>query len=132
MLQWLNGERGKEDLLLSGGETQYVTLELKWGEEGVTERCVHVCKFKMYSCVCAPQHCPLKRSGGSDIPIITSTTHPQIMASKYQFPLKGGKMIDSRAEARKVQDEFEKFCVSKSKEILKKCWQHIKRTQEPT
>lgn len=83
--------------------------------------CVCVCKFKIYSCLCASQHCPLKRSGGSDIPIITSTPHPQIMASKYQFPLKGGKMIDYRAEARKEQDDnFEKFCVSKSKKVLKK------------
>lgn len=80
-----------------------------------------MCKFKIYSYVCVrPLALSTEEEWGQRLPIIISTPHPQIMASKYQFSPKGGKMADCRAEARKIQDEFEKLRVSKSKKELKK------------
>lgn len=79
-----------------------------------------MCKFKIYSYVCV---CPVALSTeeewGQRLPIIISTPHPQIMASKYQFSPKGGKMADCRAEARKIQDELKNYMCLKAKKNLK-------------
>jgi len=44
----------------------------------------------------------------------------QIMASKYQVPLNGREMADSRAGARQVQDEFGNPVCLKVRKCFKK------------
>lgn len=56
--------------------------------------------------------------GGNDIPIIISTSHAQIVASKQQFSLKCVKMADSRAGQGKYKISFEILCAQK-KELNK-------------
>lgn len=91
-----------EEVLQSGRETQYALLELKWSEKDVTQERECMCiNLKKKVCINkTPKHCPLRVSSDSDISVIKNTSHTQIMVSKYQFPLNGREIADSRAGVR--------------------------------
>lgn len=87
--------------------------------------------------VCAPVYfllCLLRGPRSNGRSAATSTACDQIFVSRYYSPIKGNrvpwknKIINSRAEAGKV-DSSRTFYGARKSEVLKRLWEHFKRTQ---